>query len=181
MCLYEYVDGFGCGVLCPDLYSINLHIPDINQKHAPLLHLYIYRHYIFSCFRLCSRSRYRPVDRWPHHKMTTRWRQKASSALAVAGVIALLLLLIFLWTAVRNGVFSERSQSDAIVNNRYEMNGSVGGNGMNKQQQHGAAAAAASAVGAHLGEHTEGHLFVWSATSLIKCRFMWRIYIVYML
>lgn len=89
-------------------------------------------------------ARYRPVERWPHqHTMTTRWRQKASSALAIAGVIALLLLLIFLWTAVRNGVFSERPSTtttttgDGILSNRFEMNASnvVGGVG-DKPAQH---------------------------------------------
>lgn len=43
--------------------------------------------------------------------MTTRWRQKASSLLAIVGVIALLLLIIFLWTAVKNGVFSTHNTS----------------------------------------------------------------------
>lgn len=38
--------------------------------------------------------------------MTTRSRQQLSSILAVFSIIALLLLLVFVWTAGRNGVFS---------------------------------------------------------------------------
>lgn len=38
--------------------------------------------------------------------MTTRARQKLSSILAIFSIIALLLLLVFVWTAGRNGVFS---------------------------------------------------------------------------
>ncbi|XP_031637497.1 A disintegrin and metalloproteinase with thrombospondin motifs 9 isoform X2 [Contarinia nasturtii] len=38
--------------------------------------------------------------------MTTRSSQKLSSKLAVFSIVALLLLLVFVWTAVRNGVFS---------------------------------------------------------------------------
>ncbi|KAJ6636620.1 hypothetical protein Bhyg_15211, partial [Pseudolycoriella hygida] len=41
--------------------------------------------------------------------MTTRWKQKASSLLAITSVIVLLLLIIFLWEAVKNGVFSPTS------------------------------------------------------------------------
>lgn len=43
--------------------------------------------------------------------MTTRWRQKASSILAVVCVIGLLLLIIFLWTAVKNGMFTRTNNS----------------------------------------------------------------------
>lgn len=39
-------------------------------------------------------------------KMTTRSRQQLSSILAVFSIIALLLLLVFVWTAGRNGIFS---------------------------------------------------------------------------
>lgn len=46
-------------------------------------------------------------------KMTTRSRQKLSSILAVFSIIALLLLLVFVWTAVRNGVFSNGSDMKA--------------------------------------------------------------------
>lgn len=45
--------------------------------------------------------------------MTTRSRQKLSSILAVFSIIALLLLLIFVWTAVRNGVFSSANDMNA--------------------------------------------------------------------
>lgn len=38
--------------------------------------------------------------------MTTRSRQQLSSILAVFSIIALLILLVFVWTAGRNGVFS---------------------------------------------------------------------------
>lgn len=38
--------------------------------------------------------------------MTTRSRQKFTSILAVLCIVALMLLLIFLWTGVRNGDFS---------------------------------------------------------------------------
>lgn len=43
--------------------------------------------------------------------MTTRSRQKLSSILAVFSIVALLLLLIFVWTAVRNGVFSSVNEN----------------------------------------------------------------------
>ena len=43
--------------------------------------------------------------------MTTRSRQKLSSILAVFSIVALLLLLIFVWTAVRNGVFSSVTEN----------------------------------------------------------------------
>lgn len=46
-------------------------------------------------------------------KMTTRSRQKLSSILAVFSIIALFLLLIFVWTAVRNGVFSNANDMKA--------------------------------------------------------------------
>lgn len=45
--------------------------------------------------------------------MTTRSRQKLSSILAVFSIVALLLLLIFVWTAVRNGVFSNANDMNA--------------------------------------------------------------------
>lgn len=45
--------------------------------------------------------------------MTTRSRQKLSSILAVFSIIAVLLLLIFVWTAVRNGVFSNTNDMNA--------------------------------------------------------------------
>lgn len=45
--------------------------------------------------------------------MTTRSRQKLSSILAVFSIIALFLLLIFVWTAVRNGVFSNANDMKA--------------------------------------------------------------------
>lgn len=45
--------------------------------------------------------------------MTTRSRQKLSSILAVCSIIALLLLLVFVWTAVRNGVFSNANEMNA--------------------------------------------------------------------
>lgn len=38
--------------------------------------------------------------------MTTRSRQQLSSILAVFSIIALLILLVFVWTAGRNGAFS---------------------------------------------------------------------------
>ncbi|XP_055309435.1 A disintegrin and metalloproteinase with thrombospondin motifs 9-like isoform X3 [Sitodiplosis mosellana] len=43
--------------------------------------------------------------------MTTRSRQKLSSILAVFSIVALLLLLLFVWTAVRNGVFSNANEN----------------------------------------------------------------------
>lgn len=45
--------------------------------------------------------------------MTTRSKQKISSILAGVSIIALLLLLVFLWSAVRNGVFSNSNEFDA--------------------------------------------------------------------
>lgn len=45
--------------------------------------------------------------------MTTRSRQKLSSILAVFSIIVLLLLLVFLWTAGRNGVFSNSNDMKA--------------------------------------------------------------------
>lgn len=39
--------------------------------------------------------------------MTTRSKQRFSSILAGVSIIALSLLLVFIWTAVRNGVFND--------------------------------------------------------------------------
>lgn len=43
--------------------------------------------------------------------MTTRSRQKLSSILTVFSIVALLLLIVFVWTAVRNGVFSSANDT----------------------------------------------------------------------
>lgn len=51
--------------------------------------------------------------------MTTRSRQKLSSILAVFSIIALLLLLVFVWTAVRNGVFSNENDMNAHGSYRF--------------------------------------------------------------
>lgn len=45
--------------------------------------------------------------------MTTRSKQRISSLLAVVSIIGLLLLLVFLWSAVGNGVFSNENKIDA--------------------------------------------------------------------
>lgn len=54
--------------------------------------------------------------------MTTRWRKKASSVLAIVAVIVLLLLIIFLWTAARNGVFSTQHANVKISINDHHKN-----------------------------------------------------------
>lgn len=51
--------------------------------------------------------------------MTTRSSQKLSSKLAVFSIVALLLLLVFVWTAVRNGVFS--SVNDINTHGSYRL------------------------------------------------------------
>lgn len=43
--------------------------------------------------------------------MSTRSRQKLSSILALVSILALLLLLVFVWTAVRNGAFYENGRN----------------------------------------------------------------------
>lgn len=48
--------------------------------------------------------------------MSTKWRQNASSALAITAVAALLLMLVLLWTAVRNGSFSDPHIRDVVTN-----------------------------------------------------------------
>lgn len=43
--------------------------------------------------------------------MSTRSRQKLSSILALVSILALLLLLVFVWTAVQNGAFYENGRN----------------------------------------------------------------------
>lgn len=78
--------------------------------------------------------------------MTTRWRQKASSALAVVGVVVLLLLLICLWTAVRNGAFSETRPRESSTN---AAAGAEGANAMlyNRFATNGSSRVAAGSLG----------------------------------
>lgn len=50
--------------------------------------------------------------------MSTKWRQKAPSVLAMTAVAALLLLLVLLWTAVQNGSFSDPQQERDLVDSK---------------------------------------------------------------
>lgn len=45
--------------------------------------------------------------------MTTRTRQKFSSILALVSIIAILLSLVLLWTAVHNGIFSDNNINES--------------------------------------------------------------------